>query len=56
MSRKSKKGFMKLNTQEMVELGKNGQTSKFDSGSEEEIMDLTVEDHDLERVGGPCSR
>ena len=53
MSRKSKKGFTRLNTHEMVELNHSGQ--KMDSGSENEILDMTsVDEH--EPMGGCCSR
>ena len=52
MSRKSRKGFSRLNTHEMVELNKNGQ--RLDSGSESEILDLTgVDGHGP--GGGCCS-
>lgn len=44
----SKKGFKRLDTQEMAELNRNGRT-KLDSGSEDDILDLTVEEHAMGR-------
>lgn len=50
MSLKNKKGFTRINTHEMVELNRNG-----DSGSENEILDLTAVD-EREPLGSCCSR
>ncbi len=49
MSGKSKKGFKKLNSHEMVKLNSNG--DKLDSGSEDDLMDLTMESH---QARGSC--
>ena len=52
MSRNSKKGFKKLNTHELVELNSHGRA---DSGSENEILDLTtIDEH--EPHNSCCSR